>query len=197
MGCSILPDVAWTRQAVASHRGHQCGVNCQLCPVEQRKSISNHLKPATVLPALWHQIRVKDQDVGAHPGSCLAALSGTRSPDDPTSQPPHELHGGGQGRVGDGHTGSCEKMEEGEARDDEGTGPCVESNRANALVGIQVKGPSMGRLDIATVPAPWLSKRCALTASVAALLPSVAWHANPLVLRVKNHRTQTFSQTCQ
>ena len=32
-GCSILPGTTWTWQNVASHRRHQCGVNGQLCSV--------------------------------------------------------------------------------------------------------------------------------------------------------------------
>ena len=71
-GCSILPDAAWTWQTVASHWRHQCGVNSQL-----QKSVSNHLEPATVLPAFRHQIQLTDQDTIAHPGSCLAAHSGS------------------------------------------------------------------------------------------------------------------------
>ena len=75
---SILPLATCPWQPVTSHWGHQCCVDCQLGSVEQRKSLSNHFKPATVLPPLKHQVQVADKNVGANPGSSLSAHSGCR-----------------------------------------------------------------------------------------------------------------------
>ena len=66
---SILPLAKCPWQHVTSHWGHHCCVDCQLGPVEQRKSLNNHFKPASILPPLRHQVQVADQDVGANPGS--------------------------------------------------------------------------------------------------------------------------------
>ena len=81
----------------------------------------------------------------------------TRIPDYPTHQPQHKRHGGGQGRQGDGHTGSCVRRGEGEARDDGGARHEIEKSRTSTKhsLGSMQKGPrTLGRFETSTLPAP-------------------------------------------